>query len=63
MQVWLSIHCSHAKPFGASRYTGDYMVYEQDAARQVLCDWISNSGGVAAAFDFCTKGILQEAAA
>lgn len=37
------------------------MDYDQDAPRQVLCDWISASGAVAAAFDFPTKGILQEA--
>lgn len=37
------------------------MDYDQNAPRQVLCDWISASGGVAAAFDFPTKGILQEA--
>jgi len=37
------------------------MDYDQDAPRQVLCDWITNSGGGVAAFDFPTKGILQEA--
>ena len=37
------------------------MDYDQNAPRQVLCDWITASGGVAAAFDFPTKGILQEA--
>lgn len=37
------------------------MDYDQDAPRQVLCDWIANSGGDVAAFDFPTKGILQEA--
>lgn len=44
------------------RYNGSYMEYDQNAPRQVLCDWIAKSGGVAAAFDFPTKGILQVAA-
>ena len=43
------------------RWYGNTMDYDQDAPRQVLCDWITNSGGGVAAFDFPTKGILQEA--
>lgn len=43
------------------RWFGNTMDYDQDAPRQVLCDWITNSGGGVAAFDFPTKGILQEA--
>jgi alpha-amylase len=33
----------------------------QDRHRQALCNWINGTGKVAAAFDFTTKGILQEA--
>ena len=44
------------------RWFGNTLDYDQDAPRQVLCDWISASGTEVAAFDFPTKGILQEAA-
>lgn len=44
------------------RWYGSSMDYDQNAARQVLVDWIMASEGVASAFDFVTKGILQEAA-
>lgn len=44
------------------RWFGNTLDYDQDAPRQVLCDWISASGTGVAAFDFPTKGILQEAA-
>ena len=35
----------------------------QDAHRQRTIDWIDATGGRAAAFDFTTKGVLQEAVA
>uniref|UniRef100_A0A1D1ZBR2 Alpha-amylase n=1 Tax=Anthurium amnicola TaxID=1678845 RepID=A0A1D1ZBR2_9ARAE len=35
--------------------------YNQDSHRQRIIDWIDNTGGLCAAFDFTTKGILQEA--
>jgi hypothetical protein len=35
--------------------------YNQDAARQALCDYLDQADGVMALFDFPTKGILQEA--
>ncbi|XP_077231517.1 putative alpha-amylase 2 isoform X1 [Tasmannia lanceolata] len=35
--------------------------YNQDSHRQRIIDWIDNVGGLCAAFDFTTKGILQEA--
>jgi alpha-amylase len=35
--------------------------YNQDAARQRICDWIDATEQRSAAFDFPTKGILQEA--
>ena len=35
--------------------------YSQDTHRQRTVDWCDATGGTAAAFDFTTKGILQEA--
>lgn len=35
----------------------------QDAHRQRTIDWIDATGGCSAAFDFTTKGVLQEAVA
>ncbi|CAH9078022.1 unnamed protein product [Cuscuta epithymum] len=35
--------------------------YNQDAHRNELVQWVKNAGGVATAFDFTTKGILQAA--
>lgn len=37
------------------------LAYDQDAARQQLCDWIDECQACSAAFDYTTKGILQEA--
>ncbi|KAJ0969825.1 hypothetical protein J5N97_022702 [Dioscorea zingiberensis] len=35
--------------------------YNQDNHRQRIINWIDSTGGLCAAFDFTTKGILQEA--
>ena len=35
------------------------LAYDQEAHRQRTVDWIDQTGGKAAAFDFTTKGILQ----
>ncbi|KAG9442169.1 hypothetical protein H6P81_018023 [Aristolochia fimbriata] len=35
--------------------------YNQDSHRQRIINWIDNTGGLCAAFDFTTKGNLQEA--
>lgn len=35
----------------------------QDGHRQRTCNWVDSTGGTNAAFDFTTKGILQEALA
>ena len=35
--------------------------YNQDSHRQAIVDWVDETGGCCAAFDFTTKGILQEA--
>ncbi len=40
---------------------GAGLEYDQDAHRQRIVDWIDASGGNCTAFDFTTKGILQEA--
>jgi len=37
------------------------LAYDQNAHRQRLVDWVHSTGDRAAAFDFTTKGILQEA--
>ena len=40
---------------------GQGLEYDQDAHRQRIVDWIDQTGGICTAFDFTTKGILQEA--
>lgn len=42
-------------------YTDGVLNYNQDAHRQRTVNWCDKTGGTAAAFDFTTKGILQEA--
>lgn len=42
-------------------YGGDGLEYNQDSHRQELVDWVDSTGGRSTAFDFTTKGILQEA--
>mmetsp|Transcript_2728 Transcript_2728/g.9920 ORF Transcript_2728/g.9920 Transcript_2728/m.9920 type:complete len:589 (-) Transcript_2728:3935-5701(-) len=44
-------------------YVKGKLALDQDAHRQRTVNWIHKSGGVAQAFDFTTKGILQEAVA
>ena len=44
-------------------YSGGSLDYSQDSHRQRTVDWIDRARGRAAAFDFTTKGILQQAAA
>ncbi|KXZ43538.1 hypothetical protein GPECTOR_87g400 [Gonium pectorale] len=43
------------------QWSGSHLEYNQDAARQRLCDWIRANGERSCAFDFPTKGLLQEA--
>lgn len=38
-----------------------HLDYNQDSHRQRIVNWIDSTGGLCAAFDFTTKGILQEA--
>ncbi|MEW5319277.1 MAG: hypothetical protein WDW38_010440 [Sanguina aurantia] len=42
-------------------YTDGVLDYNQDSHRQQTIDWCDSTGGTSAAFDFTTKGILQEA--
>ncbi|KAL5706352.1 alpha-amylase [Ranunculus cassubicifolius] len=42
-------------------YDGTRLEYNQDSHRQRIINWIDNTGGLCTAFDFTTKGILQEA--
>lgn len=42
-------------------YADGVLSYNQDAHRQRTVNWCDKTGGTAAAFDFTTKGILQEA--
>ncbi|HOY67375.1 MAG TPA: alpha-amylase C-terminal beta-sheet domain-containing protein [Candidatus Ozemobacteraceae bacterium] len=42
-------------------FSGSSLNPNQDAHRQVLCNWLDKAGDKAAAFDFTTKGILQVA--
>jgi len=42
-------------------YGGDGLEYNQDHHRQQLVDWVHATGQKSTAFDFTTKGILQEA--
>lgn len=42
-------------------YTDGVLNYNQDGHRQRTVDWCDTTGGTAAAFDFTTKGVLQEA--
>ncbi|CAL5228346.1 g11459 [Coccomyxa viridis] len=44
-------------------YTNSKLEYNQDAHRQKIIDWCDATGGTAAAFDFTTKAVLQEAVA
>ncbi|KAJ0087302.1 hypothetical protein Patl1_09456 [Pistacia atlantica] len=42
-------------------YNGQGLDYNQDSHRQRIINWIDGTGQLSAAFDFTTKGILQEA--
>ncbi|KAJ4759323.1 Alpha-amylase [Rhynchospora pubera] len=41
--------------------TDSSLNYNQDSHRQRIINWIDSTGGLCAAFDFTSKGILQEA--
>lgn len=43
------------------KYNGHVLDYNQDSHRQRIVNWIDGTGKLSTAFDFTTKGILQEA--
>jgi len=47
----------------ACNYRDGVLDYDQNSHRQRTCNWVDSAGGNTAAFDFTTKGILQEAVA
>eukprot|EP00239_Pterosperma_sp_CCMP1384_P006863 CAMPEP_0197854428 /NCGR_PEP_ID=MMETSP1438-20131217/24657_1 /TAXON_ID=1461541 /ORGANISM="Pterosperma sp., Strain CCMP1384" /LENGTH=767 /DNA_ID=CAMNT_0043469163 /DNA_START=187 /DNA_END=2490 /DNA_ORIENTATION=+ len=47
----------------ACGYSDGVLDYNQNAHRQRTVDWCDSTGGTSGAFDFTTKGILQEAVA
>ncbi len=49
------------KAWRLCRWNGAELDYNQDDARQTVVNWIDGTGGTSSAFDFPTKGILQEA--
>lgn len=53
---------SVGEDFSDLAWTDGKLEYNQDGARQRLCDWVAAAGGCPA-FDFPTKGLLQEAIA
>ncbi len=53
--------CRHVPAACARRWNGAELDYNQNDARQTIVNWIDGAGGASAAFDFPTKGILQEA--
>ena len=48
-------HMLHTTPLHCTGVLG----YNQDHARQRICNWLDGHKASAAAFDFPTKGILQ----
>lgn len=52
---------SFGEYWDACEYTDSVLNYNQDPHRQRTINWIDQTGGNTAAFDFTTKGILQEA--
>jgi hypothetical protein len=59
-EYWTSL--SYKDQFDSSmHFVRGVPVYNQDYHRQQLCDWLDRAGEKVTAFDFTTKGILQEA--
>ena len=66
--VYTGEYVNETRPFlsfgefwDACSYRDGVLEYNQDAHRQRTCNWVDSTGGNTAAFDFTTKGILQEA--
>jgi len=66
--TFIGTYCQKSEPAWAvgelwtdMKYDNRGLMHNQDGHRQALCNWINGTGKAAAAFDFTTKGILQEA--
>eukprot|EP00928_Gymnodinium_smaydae_P053487 TRINITY_DN37464_c0_g1_i1.p1 TRINITY_DN37464_c0_g1~~TRINITY_DN37464_c0_g1_i1.p1 ORF type:complete len:648 (+),score=45.33 TRINITY_DN37464_c0_g1_i1:47-1945(+) len=65
---YAKLYCDNSEPSWAvgelwldMKYDGSGLCYNQDRHRQDTCNWINATGKRCAAFDFTTKGVLQEA--
>eukprot|EP00929_Paragymnodinium_shiwhaense_P012461 TRINITY_DN11967_c0_g1_i1.p1 TRINITY_DN11967_c0_g1~~TRINITY_DN11967_c0_g1_i1.p1 ORF type:complete len:1741 (-),score=483.75 TRINITY_DN11967_c0_g1_i1:336-5558(-) len=65
---FVGLYCRKSEPSWAvgelwcdMRYDDNGLSYDQDQHRQDTCNWINATGKASTAFDFTTKGILQEA--
>lgn len=65
---FVGLYCDKSEPAWAvgelwcdMAYDDQGLCYNQDKHRQDLCNWINSTGKKSGAFDFTTKGILQEA--
>ena len=55
------VEISFGELWDACAYENGVLAYNQDNHRRQLCNWVSSTGVKVGAFDFTTKGILQEA--
>lgn len=65
---YVGLYCMKSEPAWAvgelwcdMQYDDDGLSYDQNKHRQDLVNWINATGNACTAFDFTTKGILQEA--
>jgi len=65
---FVGLYCEKSEPawavgelWGDMAYDDQGICHNQDRHRQDLCNWINSTGKRSTAFDFTTKGILQEA--
>lgn len=66
--TFVGLYCEKSEPqfsvgevWNNMSYGQHGLEYNQDRHRQELVDWVNATGGRSTAFDFTTKGILQEA--
>ncbi|CAE8620451.1 unnamed protein product, partial [Polarella glacialis] len=66
--AYAGLYCLKSKPAWAvgelwedMEYGSGGLKYDQDQHRKAIVNWINSTGMACAAFDFTTKGILQEA--
>mmetsp|Transcript_106076 Transcript_106076/g.188657 ORF Transcript_106076/g.188657 Transcript_106076/m.188657 type:complete len:864 (+) Transcript_106076:49-2640(+) len=65
---FVGLYCQKSEPawavgelWGDMQYDDNGLCHDQNRHRQDLCNWINATGKRSTAFDFTTKGILQEA--